>query len=579
MSNIFHAYKLKVSDILGTMAANGDLPAGLDYSRVNVEPPKEAAHGDMATNAAMVLSKAAGKNPRQLGEALAERMKAMPGGKEVSVAGPGFVNFRLADSEWTSAIRNILLEGTQYGDSKIGLREKVNVEYVSANPTGPLTVGHARGAVVGDSLAKLLEKAGFDVTREYYINDAGAQVEKLARTVYLRYREALGENIGEIPTGYYPGEYLKDVGAAIAQRDGKKWLGQSEADWLPVCKAQALEMMMAEIKADLGDMGIRHNVFSSEQAVIDAGAVEKAFNILQDKGLIYTGVLEPPKGKAPDDWEERPQTLFKATQFGDDVDRPLKKSDGSWTYFANDIAYHWDKYSRGAKHLVDILGADHHGYIKRIRAAVRALTDEKADVNVLICQIVHTFDNGQPVRMSKRAGTFVTLRDMLDKVGKDVLRFVMLTRSADQTIEFDFAKVVEQSNENPVFYVQYGHARCCSILRNAREMFPKMDLSPGALTKADLGKIVTPEELRMIRLLAGWPRLVESAALAHEPHRIAFYLRDVVSEFHSFYDKIRILNESDPETSNARLALLTSIKTVIASGLAVMGVTPVEEMR
>lgn len=582
--NIFQEYRNHLVDILSQMAQAGDLPAGTDFSRVTVEPPRDATHGDMSTNAAMVLAKPAGKNPRQLGEAIAEKIKALNGVTDVNVAGPGFVNFRLDASAWLATIGNVLSTGVDYGNSRMGQNKKVNIEYVSANPTGPLTVGHARGAVVGDALASLMKKAGYDVTREYYINDAGNQVNILGRSVYLRYREALGENIGDIPPGFYPGEYLKDVGQMLAKRDGDKWLGKDEAEWHPVCKAAALEMMLAEIKFDLNDMGIHHDVFSSEQAVIDAGAVEKAYKVLEDQGLIYTGVLEPPKGKKPDDWEERPQTLFRATQFGDDTDRPLKKSDGSWTYFANDIAYHWDKYNRGSTHLIDILGADHGGYVKRIRAAVKAVSGGTADVDVKLCQIVHTFDNGEPVRMSKRAGTFVTLRDMLDKVGKDVIRFIMLTRSSDQTLEFDFAKVVEQSKDNPVFYVQYAHARCHSVLRNAKEMFAGLDTAAAALTGANVARLNSEDELKLVRLMAAWPRHVEQAAEAAEPHRITFYLQELAAEFHAFWNKgrddnsLRFLHENDKELSMARLALVRSVATVIASGLNVMGVTPLEEL-
>jgi len=582
--NIFQEYRNHIVDILSHMSQTGDLPAGLDLSRVTVEPPRDASHGDMSTNAAMVLSKPAGKNPRQLGEILAEKIKTLDGVTEVTVAGPGFVNFRLDAAAWLATVRNVLSAGIHFGNSGMGRNKKVNIEYVSANPTGPLTVGHARGAVVGDAMASLLQKAGFDVVREYYINDAGNQVNILGRSVYLRYREALGESIGEIPPGFYPGEYLKDVGQMLAKRDGDKWLGKDEVEWHPVCKAAALEMMMAEIKADLADMGIHHDVFSSEQAVIDAGAVDKAFKALEDQGLIYTGVLEPPKGKKPDDWEERPQTLFKATQFGDDTDRPLKKSDGSWTYFANDIAYHWDKYNRGAKHLIDILGADHGGYVKRIRAAVKAVSGGEADVDVKLCQIVHTFDNGEPVRMSKRAGTFVTLRDMLDKVGKDVIRFIMLTRSSDQTLEFDFAKVVEQSKDNPVFYVQYAHARCYSVLRNAKEMFPDMASDAMSLADANVSRLASEDELKLVRLMAAWPRHVEQAAEAAEPHRITFYLQELAAEFHAFWNKgrednsLRFLHENDRGLSHARLALVRAVATVIASGLTVMGVTPLEEL-
>ncbi len=582
--NIFQTYKNALEQLLGEMIAAGDLPEGTDFARVTVEPPKDPSHGDMSTNAAMVLAKPAGKNPRQLGEAIAAKLNALETVTEATVAGPGFVNFRLADAEWTATIRNVLSSGLHFGNSGMGQNKKVNIEYVSANPTGPLTVGHARGAVVGDALASLLAKAGYDVVREYYINDAGNQVNTLSRSVYLRYREALGEDIGEIPPGFYPGEYLKDVGEALAKRDGDKWMTADEAAWHPVCKAMALELLLAEIKTDLADMGIKHDVFSSEQALVDAGAVDKAFKVLEDQGLIYTGVLEAPKDKRPDDWEERPQTLFKATEFGDDTDRPLKKSDGSWTYFANDIAYHWDKFSRGSSDLVDVLGADHHGYVKRITAAVKALSAGKATLTVTLCQMVHTFDNGEPVRMSKRAGTFVTLRDMLDKVGKDVIRFIMLTRSSDQTLEFDFAKVVEQSKDNPIFYVQYAHARCCSVLRNALEIWPDIETDAVQLSGADMLRLTSADELQLIRQLAAWPRVVEQAAEAREPHRVATYLHNLASEFHSFWNKgrddttLRFLHENDRGLSFSRLALVKSVATVIASGLDVMGVQPMEEM-
>ena len=556
----------------------------LDTSRAVVEPPRDLAHGDMATNAAMVLAKQVGKNPRELGEKIAELLKAHPDVSAADVAGPGFVNFRLNPDKWQKVLNAILSSGTAYGDSDYGQGQSVNVEYVSANPTGPLTAGHARGAVVGDALASLLKKAGFNVTKEYYVNDAGAQVEKLSRSVYLRYREALGEEIGEIPEGHYPGEYLKEVGEALKDRDCTMWMEEDESAWLPVCKEIALDMMMDDIRRDLKDVGIQHDVFTSEQSIVDAGAVDEAFKILEDRGLIYTGVLEPPKGQMPDDWEERPQTLFRATDFGDDVDRALKKSDGSWTYFANDIAYHWDKYKRTGETLINILGADHGGYVKRLSAAVNALTEGKATVDCKLCQMVHMFENGEPVRMSKRAGTFVTLRDIIDKVGGDVVRFIMLTRKNDQTLEFDFAKVVEQSKENPVFYVQYAHARCCSVFRNAAELFPDMDVSDSVLAEADLSCLDTEDDLEMIRLLAGWPRFVRSAAEASEPHRVAFYLQDLASAFHTFWSKgrndaqLRFLLEDNIPLSLARLALVRSVALVIASGLEVMGVEPVEEM-
>lgn len=578
---------LAMQEYLTAELAKLERPAGMDapdFSRVIVEPPRDAAHGEMATNAAMVLAGQFGEKPRDLAEKVTAILKAHPDIADVGIAGPGFVNFRLHPHMWQNCLKTVLHDGTAYGDSDTGRGRRVNVEYVSANPTGPLTAGHARGAVVGDALAALLEKAGYNVIREYYINDAGAQVEKLARSVYLRYREALGEEIGEIPEGHYPGEYLKEVGEALKNRDCTMWLEAEEKDWLPVCKDIALEMMMAEIRHDLNDINIKHDVFTSEQAVIDRGAVDEAFSILQERGLIYTGVLEPPKGQMPDDWEERPQTLFRATDFGDDVDRALKKSDGSWTYFANDIAYHWDKYKRTQGELINIFGADHGGYVKRLSAAVTALTEGKAKVECKLCQMVHMYDNGEPVRMSKRAGTFVTLRDIIDKVGGDVLRFIMLTRRNDQTLEFDFAKVVEQSKENPVFYVQYAHARCCSVLRNAAELFPEADLSDEALAEADLSLLNTDEDLALIRVLAGWPRFVRSAAEAAEPHRIAFFLQELAAAYHAFWTKgrgeahLRFLIEDDLPLSLARLALVRGVALVTASGLKVMGVKPVEEM-
>ncbi len=582
--NIFKKFQEVVKTELNKLSDEGLLPADLDLSRIVVEPPRDAAHGDMATNAALLLAKQAGKNPREIGTLLAERLGALDEITEASVAGPGFVNFRLATHLWTTVMADILNAGIAYGDTKLGDGVNINVEYVSANPTGPLTAGHARGAVFGDALARLLKKAGYNVTKEYYINDAGAQVEKLAQSTYLRYQEALGHEIGEIPEGCYPGAYLKDVGAALAKRDGDKWIGADADAYMPVCREIALEMMMAEIKTDLIDMGIDFDVFSSERAVVDRGAVDEAFKILEDKGLIYTGVLEPPKGKKPEDWEERPQTLFKSTEFGDDVDRPMKKSDGTWTYFANDIAYHWDKYQRSTGDLVDILGADHGGYVKRISAAVKALTDGAATVDCRLCQLVHMFDNGKPVRMSKRAGTFVTLRDIIDTVGADVMRFIMLTRRNDQTLEFDYAKVTEQSKDNPVFYVQYAHARCYSVLRNADEMFPDMDKSDAALAKADLSLIATEEEMKLIRLMSSWPRMVDAAAESYEPHRIAFYLQELAAEFHAFWSKgrentqLRFLMEDDVALSTARLAFVKSIATILASGLAIIGVEPAKEM-
>ncbi|MBI1215388.1 MAG: arginine--tRNA ligase [Alphaproteobacteria bacterium] len=586
MSNIFQSYKTKVDGILGGMAANGDLPADLDMSRVKVEPPKDVSHGDMATNAAMVLAKAAGKNPRQLGEAIVAKMQAMPEIKEASVAGPGFVNFRLADSEWMETMRTILTEGVHYGDSALGKGEKVNIEYVSANPTGPMHAGHTRGAVIGDALANLLQKAGYDVTKEYYFNDAGTQVDVLARTTHLRYREALGEDIGDIPEGLYPGEYLKEVGEALVKRDGDKWRGKDEAEWLVPVREFAVNFMMGVIKKDLELIGITHEVFSNEREMVEDGTLETAFRTLTDKGLIYQGTLPPPKGKEMEDWEPVELTLFRSSNFGDSSDRPLKKRDGTWAYIMPDIAYHYNKIQRGYKWMINVLGKDHHGYEERIRPAIAALAGEDKDIrlNVVYCGMVKLFKNGEPVKLSKRAGNIITLREIVEEVGPGAVRFFMLSRTPDSELDFDFAKVVEQSKDNPVFYVQYAHARCCSVLRNGAEMFPKADLSPEALAKADLARLSTPEELQLIRFMAGWPRFVEAAAEAHEPHRVATWLHDMASEFHAFWNKgrdvgaLRFLHEDDEALSLARMALVKSVATAIASGLAVMGVTPLEEL-
>lgn len=566
---------------LQSMQAAGELPEKLDFSAITAEPPRDAAHGDIATNAAMVLAKAAAKKPREIADALLPRLKASADVTDGSVAGPGFINLKIADGFWRERLRDCLKAGIAYGDSTMGQGAKVNVEYVSANPTGPLHVAHARGAVVGDALANLLAKAGYDVTKEYYINDAGAQVDKLGQSTYLRYKEALGETIGTIPDGLYPGEYLKEVGAAIAKRDGARWIDKPESDWLPEMRAFAIAALMAEIKADLETLGVHIEVYSSERALVDSGAVDAAFETLTKLGLIYQGRLEPPKGKAPDDWEDREQTLFRATQFGDEVDRPLKKSDGGWTYFANDIAYHHDKYRRGFADMIDIWGADHGGYVKRMKAAVSAVTDKKGELDVKLCQLVRVMRNGELVRMSKRAGTFVTLRDLLDEVGPDVVRFTMLTRKNDAPFDFDLVKATDQSRDNPVWYVQYCHARTRSVLRQASAA----GIAVEGLDSTSLDRLGDAGELALIRLIAQWPRQVEAAASAHEPHRIAFYLYDLAAAFHAHWNRgreepgLRFVVEGDPELTRARLALVQGIGFVIGSGLKVFGVTPVEEMR
>ncbi|EWY40157.1 arginyl-tRNA synthetase [Skermanella stibiiresistens SB22] len=584
--NLFNEFAKDLRVILDDLAANGELPAGLDLSKVTVEPPRDASHGDLSTNAALVLAKQAGRKPREIADLLVARLQGLADVTSVEIAGPGFVNLRLSDDTWRQRVGDILVAGVTYGNSSVGAGTAVNIEYVSANPTGPLHAAHARGAVVGDALASLLEKAGYTVTREYYINDAGAQVEVLGRSTYLRYREALGETVAEVPAGMYPGEYLKDVAADLVERDGSKWLDAPESEWLPAIRDFAIERILIGIKEDLAALGVRKQIFSSERALIASGAVEDAYQSLIDQDLIYQGVLEPPKGKKPDDWEPRPQTLFRATQFGDDVDRPLKKSDGSWTYFANDIAYHLDKFRRGSSVLIDVLGADHGGYVKRMQAATTAVTGGQGTLDAKICQLVHLLQNGEPVKMSKRAGTFVTLRDVIDQVGRDVVRFIMLTRRNDQTLEFDFAKVTEQSKDNPVFYVQYAHARCHSVLRHASAAAPERNLGPDVLAAtAALSRLEAPEELALIKLMANWPRIIESAAQAHEAHRIAFYLYDLAAAFHGLWNKgkddttMRFLLEEDPELTTARLALIKAVSIVIASGLGVMGVEPVEELR
>ena len=571
--NIYTHFKQQLEPILEDI-----LPKGTDFSKVVVEPPRDASHGDLATNAAMVLSKVAGANPRELAGKIAEKVEALDSISAVEVAGPGFINIRMEPAFWGSFLTELLNQGVAYGKSQSGAGAKVNVEYVSANPTGPLTVGHARGAVVGDVLANLLETAGYDVQREYYMNDAGNQVKVLGESAFLRYREALGEDIGEIPAGCYPGEYLKEVGAKIADEDGDKWLTQE--DYLDHFKSRAIVMMTEEIKADLKDMGISHDLFYSEKSAVESGKVEAALQALTDLDLIYQGILEPPKGKKPEDWEEREQTLFASTRFGDDVDRPLKKSDGSFTYFANDIAHFYDIFMMGYPTLINVVGADHGGYVKRAVAAVSAISESKADLSLPLCAIVNVFDNGQPVRMSKRAGTYITLRDVLDRVGPDVLRFIMLTRKSDQTLDSDFTKVTEESKDNPVFYVQYAHARCRSVLRNAQEKFGSLEFD-----KVDFSVLSEDAELNVIKTLSHWPRMVEISAAAREPHRIAFYLQDLAAVFHSWWStgnadaSKRFLIDDDQELSLARVALVQCVAHVIASALGVMGVVPLEELR
>jgi len=583
--NLFDVFEGHISLIVSELVSEGILPDGLDVSRVTVEPPRDTAHGDVTTNAAMVLCKQAKMKPRDLAALLADRLQTLDDVENVEIAGPGFINLRVASRFWYRTITDILATGPAFGDSAFGAGEKINVEYVSANPTGPLHVAHARGAVTGDALAKLLAKAGYDVTTEYYINDAGAQVDTLARSVHMRYREALGEDIGTIPEGLYPGDYLVPVGKALAERHGDKWVGRDEGEWLQEFREFTVDRMMELVRADLKALGVEQDVFTSENALVQAGVVDDVMATLENKGLIYTGVLEPPKGKTPDDWEPRPQTLFKATEFGDDVDRPIKKSDGSWTYFTNDIANHFDKYRRGFNTQIDIFGADHGGYVKRMKAATTAISGGEAELDIKLCQLVHLIKGGQPMRMSKRSGNFVTLRDLIDEVGKDVVRFIMLTRKNDTQMEFDLEKALEQSRDNPVFYVQYAHARCHSILRNALEELSTEDIKPENLRNANLGRLEDPSELDLVRTMANWPRFVQSAAEAHEPHRVAYYLNELATGFHALWNKgkddarLRFIHSDDQELTLARLALVQSVAFVIASGLSIFGVTPVEELR
>ncbi len=580
--DLFSHVRSAVLEALGQMAGDGALPQGMDFERVIVEPPRDAAHGDVATNAAMVLAKPAGLQPRVIATELARRLALHEDIAAAEPAGPGFINLRLEESFWPKVLRSILELGQSYGSSSKGQGKRVNVEFVSANPTGPLHVGHCRGAVFGDALANVLEASGYGVVREYYTNDAGVQVDTLARSAFLRYREALGEPIGEIPAGLYPGDYLKPVGEALAREHGRNLTGLAEDEWLPVVRGKAIAMMMDLIKEDLASLNIHHDVFFSERSLHESGAIGRTVDLLRQKGFVYEGRLPPPKGQLPQDWEDREQTLFRATEFGDDIDRPLLKSDGSFTYFAADVAYANDKIGRGFDELVYVLGADHGGYVRRLKAVARALAGDRVEVFVPICQLVKLFRAGEPVRMSKRAGEFVTLRDLVEEVGPDVIRFIMLYRKNDAPLDFDFAKVTEQSRDNPVFYVQYAHARIASVFRNAAEE----GIKPGErdLQAAKLGLLTDAAEAQLIKRLAQYPRVVESAATTHEPHRIAFYLYDLAGDFHSLWNKgkespqLRFILAGDTKVTNARLALLRAIRYVLTNGLHILGVRPVEEM-
>lgn len=582
--DVFHTFKDAVLTVIQSLIKEGVLPQDIDLNKVTVDPPRDSTHGDMAINAAMVLAKSSGKNPRELAELIAQGLKKHADVENVEIAGPGFINVTLKPNYWQNHLLEILKANITYGSSTLGAGEKVNVEYVSANPTGPLHTGHGRNAILGDAIASLLQKVGYSVSREYYINDAGGQIDALARSVYLRYLEALGHSISErdFLEGMYGGDYLVPVGKALAEQKGDVWVGQPEAVWIEEIRSFSVNAMMKLVREDLEVLGVYMDVFFSEKKLIDEGGVEEALNVLKQKGDLYEGVLERPKGHDVEDWEPRPQTLFKATSYGDDVDRPLQKSDGSWTYFASDIAYHLNKFRRGFSQMIDVLGADHGGYLKRIQAATNAVTNGAGHVEVKSCQMVNFMENGVPIKMSKRAGTFIKLRDVTDRVGKDVTRFIMLTRRHDMTIDFDFAKVIEQTRENPVFYVQYAHARISSVLRHGISLLPKVFED---ITKIDVSLLTDAAELEMIKLLASWPRQVEVAALTREPHRIAYFLQDVASTFHALWNKgkdnaqLRFIDPENVSPTSARLALVKGTAVVIASGLGLFGITPVEEMR
>ncbi|SEG80005.1 arginine--tRNA ligase [Bosea lathyri] len=587
--DIFKVMGERVHLALKTLSTRGAIPAGLNLGRVVVEPTRDAAHGDLATNAAMVLAKDAGTNPRALANLLVEELVRDPEIVKAEIAGPGFINLTLQPAVFTAILKSAVEAGLEYGKGAPKALPRINVEYVSANPTGPMHVGHGRGAVFGDSLANILAFAGHAVTREYYINDAGAQVDVLARSAFLRYREALGQDIGEIPEGLYPGDYLKSVGEKLAAMHGDALLAKPEAEWLAPVRAVAIEGMMAMIRDDLAALGVVHDVFFSERSLqkVDGNkdAVRETIEDLRSRDLIYEGRLPPPKGQKDEDWEDREQTLFRATQFGDDVDRPLLKSDGSYTYFANDIAYHRSKFTRGFAEMIDVWGADHGGYVKRMQAAVKAVTAGEGALDVKLCQMVRLLRNGEPVKMSKRSGDFVTLREVIDEVGRDAVRFMMIFRKNDATLDFDLAKVVEQSKDNPVFYVQYAHARCASIFRQAREVFPDLDLAPAELAQADLAHLTDEAEIGIVKLIAAYPRIIEGAAAAHEPHRVAFFVHELASAFHSLWNKgkdspqLRFVNQTDRKSTLARLAFVHAVRSVLASGLAVAGVAAPEEMR
>ena len=584
--NLFADFEIRIKNALETIEIVKEKRSEVDFGRITIEPPRDQSHGDVATNAAMVLAKPLGTNPRALADIIAAALRNDPDVSEVSVAGPGFINIRLSTGYWQNILASMIKAGLAYGRSTLGQGKKANVEYVSANPTGPMRVGHCRGAVVGDALANLMDFAGYDVTKEYYINDAGSQIDVLARSAFLRYREALGENIGKIPEGLYPGDYLVPVGESLAAEYGPRLHNMPEDDWMPIVKDKSIEMMMGMIREDLDALNVHHDVFYSERTLHANGAqgIRQAINDLTFKGHVYKGTLPPPKGQLPEDWEDREQTLFRSTEVGDDMDRPLIKSDGSYTYFAADVAYFKDKYDRGYDEMIYVLGADHGGYVKRLEAVARAVSGGKAKLTVLLCQLVKLFRNGEPVKMGKRLGNFVTLRDVVDEVGRDAVRFMMLYRKSSEPLDFDFAKVTEQSKDNPVFYVQYAHARCASVFRQAKETFPDLDTDSLDLA-AGASLISDPNELQLVAKLAEYPRIIEAAALAQEPHRLAFYLYDLASFFHAHWAKgganydLRFVNVKNRELSIARLGLVRAVASVLKSGLTITGTAAPEEMR
>jgi arginyl-tRNA synthetase len=590
--NVFEVFAERIAEVVRRVAAESFGASELDTSKVVVEPPRDPAHGELSTNAAMVLAKPLGAKPRDLAAAIVDSLRTDPDVDRIDIAGPGFINLTLRGEFWRGFLATVIAGGEGYGRSRRGGGEAVNVEYVSANPTGPLHVGHCRGAVLGDAIASLLDTAGYNVTREFYINDAGAQVDLLARSTFLRYREALGEDIGPIPEGLYPGDYLKPVGAALADIHGPSLRDEPESEWLPIVRAAAIEAMMAMIRDDLDVLNIRHDVFFSERSLSEGrDRVAEAIKSLREHDLVYVGRLPPPKGQLPEDWEDREQTLFRSTQFGDDMDRPLMKSDGSYTYFAGDIAYHYDKYLRGFRSMIDVLGADHGGYVKRLQAAVTGMSGGQAGVDIKICQLVKLLRGGEPYKMSKRAGDFVTLRDVVDEVGPDPVRFMMIYRKSDAPLDFDFLKVTEQSKDNPVFYVQYAHARACSIFRQAAVDGPDLaaqftsDLGAGRVVASYFEALVDPGEIALVRRLADYPRIIDAATSVKEPHRIAFYLYELAGEFHAQWNRgkdspdLRFVNQQQVTLTKARLGLVFAIKLVLSSGLAILGVQAPEEMR